>query len=152
MSLIHQKIYLKENFHSINLKSYFESLVREVSKSFSNNKTDITLKTEISEINLSIDNAVPIGLIVNELVSNSCKYAFTHHGEGQIYVRINKENSKVKILIRDNGVGLPDDYEEESSVSFGTTLINLLVEQMEGTIKHYNDNGAVFEIDFIDSF
>lgn len=151
MSLIHQKIYLKENFKSIELKPYFESLISEVSKSFSIHNKEIKLKTDISEINLSINNAVPIGLIVNELVSNSFKYAFEGKTNGEIYVKIGKTDSIVKIIVRDNGVGLPNTYDQKSEVSFGITLINLLVEQMEGVIRTYNNNGASFEISFIDS-
>jgi len=148
ISLIHQKLYIKEDFHSISFKSYYESLIEQIQNSFVS-KAKINIETQIGDFNIAIDNAVPLGLIVNEIISNSYKHAFIGKAKGQIVAVIKKEKNVVKLKLSDNGVGLPEKFEAFEK-SFGATLITLLVEQVEGKINYYNDNGAVFEIEFQD--
>lgn len=149
MSLIHEKLYMRGEFQKIELKEYFETLIQQITDSFITSKTKIECKTDLENFELSIDHAVPLGLIINEIISNSFKHAFKGKDSGTISSKIRKENEIVQITLRDDGHGIPVDFEKED-VSFGTTLVELLIEQMDGTITRYNDNGTVYEIKFKD--
>ena len=149
MSLIHQKLYLDDDFKKIRLRTYYENLIEQIAGSFIAEDTEVVCNVDIEDINLSVDSAVPIGLIANEIINNSYKHAFVNQDTGVISSTIRRNDSQVTLMIRDNGVGLPDQFQINNQ-SFGSTLINLLVEQLGGKLKFYNDNGAVFQIDFDD--
>jgi two-component sensor histidine kinase len=149
MSLIHQNLYQQEKLKHIEFKSYLESLLEQLKGSFKNSEKQIKLELEAEELNLSIDNSVPVGLIVNELISNSFQHGFENKISGTIKVSIEKNESQVSLNVSDNGNGLNQDFSLENK-SFGTTLIKMLVEQIQGKITFHNENGAHFNITFED--
>jgi two-component sensor histidine kinase len=99
-------------------------------------------------LRLKLLKAIPCALLVNEVVTNAYKHAFKHHEEGEIKVKLRKNNGDILIDIRDNGVGLQDDFMEETSSSIGMTLIKLLKQQLEGEMEFHNQNGTHFVFTF----
>ena len=107
----------------------------------------ITPKFNIEDIIFNIETAIPCGLIITELVTNSIKYAFLKN-EGVITVEFTREADKLKLTVSDNGIGLPEHLLHEKSNSLGLLLVDMLVNQLEGELKVYNSNGTTFEIIF----
>lgn len=130
MSLIHQKLYQNNNLSQIRIGDYLNELVREImSLSITNREVEYGIKTEVDRIGLK--TLIPLGLLVNELVSNSLKHAFDNHQQARIDIRIGKcEEGWLNITYSDNGVWKPV---QENEASFGLILIEALVEQLDGT-------------------
>lgn len=150
MSILHNKLYQTVDFTNVPINEYLDQLVTSISGSFCSLDCDIKfdIKADPSII-LNIDAAIPFGLILNELVTNSFKYAFLNKTTGLIQVSLSKiENEKFKFIYRDNGVGLPINFRELSTQSLGIELIEMLVLQLNGTIFIENDSGAFFNIIF----
>jgi len=100
-------------------------------------------------VTLSIDDAIPFGLIINELVSNAMKHAFPELRQGEIKVNIALNGTnEVSLSVSDNGVGVPDDIESRKSASLGLSLVDALVRQVRGELKLHKDNGTRFDITF----
>lgn len=157
MALIHEKLYQSKDFARIDLASYIQSLVVHLLHSYNVDPDVIKLKTEIEDIFLDINTAIPCGLIINELVSNSLKHAFPELNTRQkkrkkmseILIRIHSdEKDLTTLIVGDNGVGLPKDFDIRKAKSLGLQLVNDLVEQLEGAIKHQKRRGTVFKITF----
>lgn len=140
MSLIHQKLYKEEELSKIDLKSYIEQLVEDlISVSFWNDKVKLQVETNIEHMGL--DMVVPLGLLINELVSNTLKYAFIETGGGEIKIRLNQSGPSYGFAYFDNGIWRePDDQ----SSGFGSELIDILTEQLNGTKKLNVENGTSY--------
>jgi two-component sensor histidine kinase len=148
MSLIHQKLYQNEDAISLNIKEYISNLVTELAQSYGyQNKTRFIL--DIPSIELDADNTLPLGLIVNELVSNTFKYAFKHVDEPELEIKLLQEGEKdFSFLLRDNGPGFPDGFDIDQANSFGTKLVSILVKQLNGTMTINQENGLTYRINF----
>ena len=109
---------------------------------------NVLLDFDIEEISLSLDSAIPCGLIVNELVSNCFKYAFENQKRGNIKVSLAKENNNKILVVHDSGQGLPQDLNIETNDSLGLQLVWTLVDQIDGEIKYEYSNGSKFIINF----
>ncbi len=149
MSLIHQKMYQSKDLSTLNITGYIDDLSNNLISAYSLTgriKLDVKVKVD----RLTSDTLTPLGLIINEVISNSLKYAFSEDQEGLIIVRLERlESGKLEMLIGDNGSGLPDDFDFTSEDSFGMELILALTEQLSGTIIHRSDlPGAIYQIDF----
>lgn len=143
MALVHEKLYHSENIASLDFNSYIHSLVSELKQAYSRNlNIDIQVKGE--KIHLTLDQAVSCGLIINELVSNALKYAFSEStGVEEIIVSLSSNgNGFKKISVRDNGIGIPDNVIMESTGTLGMQLVHLLTEQMNGSLRIDNTNGT----------
>jgi PAS domain S-box-containing protein len=148
MALVHEKLYESKNFADIDFKGYLESIMNDVYH-FSQLNGRIQFKMDIDEISLGLDDAVPCGLIVNELVSNSLKYAFPNENKGIIEISFKRiENETFHLIVHDNGVGLPAQFDFENNTSLGLNLVKLLSKQIEGRVKYTRDNGTKFKIAF----
>lgn len=147
MSLIHQKLYQSDNLAEIDMKWYIKELVDYMIECFSTDrKVQFTLETET--IKLDVAQAVPLGLILNEAISNAIKYAFPE-GKGKVHISfLSFEDDRCELKIADNGVGLPDDFKPENSESLGMSLMTGLTEQLNGQIKMWNDKGLVLNVSF----
>ena len=147
MALIHEHLYRSENLDRIPLDKYIESLATIISGTFSGHR--VNLVTSLVTTDVSIETALPIGLIVNELLTNAFKYAFPHqqHGEVQVYL-IKEDEEWFTLIVKDNGIGLPDLFSMDSEKSLGMFIIKLLVEQLDGSIDIAGRNGASFTIRF----
>ncbi len=143
MALIHQTLYNSEKLNKIDLSKYIQGLVSNLLKAYSVNPNKINLQQNIEEVDLSLDEAMSCGLIINELVSNSLKHAFSKDGEGKIVVILNKTiNNKILLDVHDNGVGFPKNMDYKSSNTLGLRLISTLTKQLGGDILIEKDNGA----------
>lgn len=130
MGIIHQNLYQGENLTAIEMKNYFENLGRYIIDSF--NATDrITLECAMEPLELDVDRAIPIGLIVNELMTNSLKYAFPGGRKGNIAISLSESDSHLYLRIADNGIGM-DKNVLIKGTGFGTQLVKLLTQQLDG--------------------
>ncbi len=151
MALIHEKLYQSDDFAHINFKAYTESLIRELKVSFNQINRKIHFEINIQNVDLPIDLAVPCGLVVNELVTNAYKYAFPDEfsGDAVITVSMKLVDDKVQLVVKDNGIGIPDSVDPENAKSLGLTLVKLLAkEQMNGDLAWQLKNGTSCTIDF----
>ena len=145
MGIIHQNLYLGENLAAIEMKNYFENLGGFIIDSF--DMTDrVVLKFHMDTMELNVDRAIPIGLIVNELITNSLKYAFPNGRQGIIGIRMREENSILHLSITDNGVGMGENPQIRGT-GFGSQLITLLTQQLDGkmTLNKQLGTEVVFE-------
>jgi PAS domain S-box-containing protein len=146
MALVHEKLYHSEDISKIGLDEYIRFLGNGLFQFYGMKGKGITLKTDIQNISVDINTAIPLGLIINELVSNSLKYAFPGGRKGEISIAIKRENNSLSILFRDNGVGIPQDFDWRNVKSLGLRLVISLVEQLQGTIELDRTTGTVFKI------
>lgn len=150
MALIHEKLYQTDNVSEIDMKEYCKHLCRDISNVFAGQHL-VKFHMEITDIQLDIDTAVPVGLMINELVTNAFKYAF-HQQEGQVNIAIEKKEIGVyKMTVSDSGPGLPPDLNWRKSKGLGLRLINLLTMQLYGTVDYENDGLSTFTITFKDT-
>ena len=150
MALIHQKLYQNEN-GLIDFDEYIKLLIGELSSMYSSsNNVQTSIKSE--DMMFDVDTAIPLGLIINEIITNSYKYAFRNDKENNLSISIQKEkNEEYKLVIEDNGPGLTNTVDVKKAKSLGLRLVNRLVKQLHGTLKQTNNDGAKFEIYFKDS-
>lgn len=146
MALVHQTIFNNNSIVELNFKAYIESLTTEIKNSLGSNKpVEIHLDTELVMLDLS--TAIPCGLILNELITNSFKYASSDDKPLVIDIKMRQHNTTVELEVRDNGKGLPENW-KQNSYSLGMELISSLCEQIDGTHQFKNDKGLVFNLSF----
>lgn len=146
MALVHQNIYNNNDIVELNFRDYIEKLAMEIKNSFGDDQhVDVFLDTE--DIKLDLSNAIPCGLILNELITNSFKYAKSDTKKLEIKIKLRKVKTNIEIEIRDNGKGLPDTMMKNNQ-SLGMELIKSLSEQINGNYTLKNDNGVVFNLVF----
>ncbi len=150
MALIHQKLYQTEDLAEVDFQDYLDQLVQVLGQSFQQKDRKIHTQIVANDIKLDIDTAVPLGLIVNELVTNAYKYAFPGRKEGNIQIRIEKALSEEGYLlsVSDDGVGLPDGFSAQQARSLGLRLVNILSKQLKGQLEVFSDAGAHFNVHF----
>jgi len=151
MSLIHQKMYQSKDLSSVNIEEYINDLSNSLLNTY-RLAQKVTLDVEVQVNRFKSDTLTPLGLIINEVITNSLKYAFREDREGKIFVRLNRlENGRFRLIIGDDGVGMALNLSHPDSESFGTELISALTEQLNGDIVRLNDRpGTVYQIDFED--
>lgn len=136
MALIHQKLYQNDDLSVIEMQGYIESLINSVQSVYKKGGHNISITIDAEGTELDIDRAIPFGLILNELVSNSFKYAFPDNDEnGKIYIHLRKNGDQGYFEYTDNGIGLPEDTEERSHSSMGIRLMNRLVNQLQSKLN-----------------
>lgn len=144
---LYDKLYRSDNFNEVSMKTYIGQLVDEIMDNFSKNKK-IEIKKEIDEFNINAKITFSLGIILNELLTNAVKYAFVGRDEGEILISGTlKENSAI-VTIKDNGIGMPESINIGSSSGFGMSLIEMLVEQIKGTVQIERQNGTKFTLEF----
>lgn len=147
MALVHEKLYKSGSLSSIPFHDYLEQLCRDIQDSLIHDRA-IQLTVEKDEIYLTIEKAIPAGLIVNEIITNSIKHAFQGRDSGTIHLKLTRQHASVYLLIKDDGVGMsqqPDSVKEES---LGFLLVDSLVNQLDGTYEFVNQNGTSFMLRF----
>ncbi len=148
IALVHHKLYRSDDIASIEITGFISDLYKQVSAVFIKPGIKVELKINAPETHLGIDTAVPLGLILNELLTNSFKYAVSKEKINNITINLNLQPSNHVLIYRDNGPGMPEGFDLSKSTSFGIKVIKLLTKQLGGVVKYYNDNGAVFEMPF----
>lgn len=148
MALIHEKLYRSDNFKQINFGDYIRHLARDLFNSFLEDPERVELVMELEDLNLDINTAIPLGLILNELLTNSMKYAFPNGQYGSITIKFFRENEKYVMIVNDNGIGLPPDLDIEKTDTLGLQLVKSLIGQVEGDILVNRGNGTHITIKF----
>ena len=150
MSLVHEKLYQTKNLSRIDLKDYFLELISLLSNSFQDESEKIKIKTDMNEAMVTVDSAIPCGLIMNELVTNIFKHAFPENHSGEIQISLKKsDNGKIEFMVSDNGVGLPLELDIRDVGTLGLKSVVALAEhQLPGSIKVVTDKGTKFYITF----
>ena len=149
MSYIHESLYQTKDFNAIDFQDYMTTLVHNLIHSYQQYGQEIKLVLDVAKVKLALDQAIPCGLIMNELVSNALKYAYPSGTEqGEIAIRIYKKGKKIHIEVEDHGVGLPPDFSIENSESLGLSLVDTLVHQLEGELVLKRNSGTKFLIIF----
>ena len=149
MALVHEKLYQSKDIARIDFGQYIQSMIVYLFQSYKVNPNVVKLKTVVKDISLDINTAIPCGLIINELTSNSLKHAFPGDKEGEVYINLySDKDNKYTLIVSDNGVGFPKDLNYRKTDSFGIQLVNMLVEQLNGSIKLERRVGTKFTIKF----
>ncbi|MBZ2164575.1 PAS domain S-box protein [Methanobacterium spitsbergense] len=147
MAMVHEKLYQSPNLTEINFKQYIEKLVYDILCTYGIKIGTIKVQLDIEDTNLNIDTAIPLGLVINELITNSVKHAFPK-SEGTITIKLKSQPENMAITIADDGIGLPKDIKLENPEKLGLQLVQSLVNQLDGDLKLNTDNGTEFKITF----
>lgn len=150
ISLIHQKLYQSDNLQLVNMKSYVHELVDYLKESL-DTKQDVEFNVEIDAFEMGVSKAIPLGLILNEAITNSLKYAFTKDKRKIISILLlHKEDETTLLLIKDNGKGMPADFDPLQSDSLGINLMQGLSSQINAEFSIKNENGTIISLEFKD--
>jgi two-component sensor histidine kinase len=144
MALVHEKLYQSTDLSTIDLNNYLTFLGDNLFQFLGMKGRGIKLTMDIHDIFLAIDTAIPFGLMINELISNSLKYAFPGGRKGEISIAIHRQDHTLNILYKDNGIGIPKDFDWRNARSMGLRLITALVDQLDGTIELDRTVGTLF--------
>jgi two-component sensor histidine kinase len=150
MALIHEKLYQSKDLYRIDFGEYIRDLVANLLRSYTASSQAITLRINALDIWLTIDTAIPCGLIINELISNTLKHAFPEtNSENRIEIDIHSSrDNKFTLSVSDNGVGFPQDLDFQDTESLGLQLVCTFIEQLEGTIELDHSRGTTFIMTF----
>jgi len=156
MALIHQRLYDSSDLKSINFGDYIRTLATEMFHTYVHDPSIINLNLVVEDVMLDVNTAIPLGLILNELLTNSMKYAFPSEDlneikgqiNGNISINLFKNNGNYTMIVEDDGVGFPDDIDMENTDSLGLQLINSLTDQIDGEIVLNRTRGTSFTINF----
>lgn len=146
ISLTHQMLYQKDNITTISLGDYVENLVSQIEKTIFSSDIKLTTKIASRDRKINIDSAVPLGLLINEILTNAYKHAFLGNEKGNVSVSLVDNTDECVLIIGDDGKGLPDNLENLNKNSMGMELINILAEQLGATLKIEKTNGTTFVI------
>lgn len=148
MALVHQKLYESSDLSHLNLTEYVKSLVSFIKTQSTISTANVTFSVEGDNIDVLIDTAIPCGLIINELIMNSLKHAFTGKDNGKITIKLKQtDNKDLLLFVKDNGTGLPENFNFEKDINLGLeSVIDLVKHQLQGTIHFKNKNGLSCQI------
>lgn len=146
MALVHEKLYRSEELSHINMQHYVDSLTRDLLATY--NQQGVDLNLDLDEVQINIETAIPLGLIINELVSNSLKYAFKGVDDGKIDLSLKEYTEGYQLIVKDNGAGLPPALDLDNPKTLGLQLVQSLVGQLDGKLEVFNADGVSFKITF----
>lgn len=151
MALIHEKLYQSEDMVSVDFADYLQTLGNYLAQSYTFRGKDIKLKLNVEKVFLGMDTAIPLGIIINELVSNALKHAFSDSQSGEVSINLwkeEKEKETFTLVVRDNGKGFPEGLDFRNTDSLGLQLVTNLVDQIDGSIELDTRNGTEFKLRF----
>lgn len=148
MSFVHESLYKSKKLTSINLNEYINELMRYLYQAYVQDDREITLISEIDNIELDLQTATSCGMIYNELISNSLKHAFRGRSKGTIRVSFRRESERCILTVRDDGTGIGSAEKSSAPKSFGMKLVGLLSEQLNGDLSIKTEKGTVVSINF----
>ncbi|MFA4848819.1 MAG: PAS domain S-box protein [Methanoregula sp.] len=146
MSLVHEKLYRSESLSKIDFADYTRFLATQLFSFYGTDSRRVRLEFAMSKIMVDINTAVPLGLLMNELISNSLKHAFPKGMAGAISISGGYEGERMMLVVRDNGIGIPPDFDWKNTTSLGMRLVISLIDQVDGTIELDRKNGTTFTI------
>jgi two-component sensor histidine kinase len=148
MSKIHTKLYQSKDLAHIDFGSYLRELSSELFMSYQVNPEAIDLEIDVDDIELDINAALPLGLLLTELITNSLKYAFPGGRKGRLQVNLQKVVDRMVLSVADDGIGFPEHLDYQNTTSLGLQLVMGLVRQLDGTIDMKREQGTAFNITF----
>lgn len=148
MAAIHEMLYKSADLEHINFRSSAEELIGRLVELYGGRSDLVKFNILANDINLSIEKAIPCSLIINELVSNSLKYAFKDYENAEIFICLEKADGLLKLVIKDNGKGFPIGYDQDMSETLGLMIVNTLASQLAAKIEVINNNGVEYNITF----
>ena len=148
MGSIHETLYLGEDLSRVNMKKYCGLLIKSFIELYNPKDSKIGIIENIEDISLGVEQAIPVGLIMSELITNSVKYAFTETAAGKITVSLTHTNGGYHLEVSDNGKGLPDDFNLESAATLGTKLVSVFTKQLGGQIEYTSKEGLRVDVHF----
>jgi two-component sensor histidine kinase len=146
MALIHEKLYQSRDLSRIDFGAYISDLVHYLFGAYRMRDGRVTLSLDVQDCAMTIETAIPCGLIINELVSNALKHAFPDGRKGEVQISFGRMNGQYTLAVCDNGIGIPADLDLSQTNSLGMVLIATLVEQIEGTLEWGRDGGTAATI------
>jgi len=147
MAIIHENLYRTEDFSSIKFGEYLQNLVSNLVVSYRIIE-NIELEMDVSNVDLILDQAIPCGLLVNELITNSLKYAWNNNEKGKICIKLTELDKMVYLEISDDGVGLPKEFKDMNSDTLGLQLVLTLTDQLDGELNVDINNGTKYLLKF----
>ncbi|HMK54977.1 MAG TPA: PAS domain S-box protein [Methanobacteriaceae archaeon] len=151
MSLIHEKLYQSPDMTRISFGGYIQNLVHQLLEFYKVKSDEVELEIMVDEIFLTLDNSIPLGLIVNELVSNCLKHAFPDGEMGKVFIQLESQDNENILTVSDDGIGLPDDFDISETDSLGLKIVQTLTLQLRGELDIKKSPGAQFKVTFEDS-
>jgi two-component sensor histidine kinase len=148
MALIHEKLYKTGNLASLSVRNYIEELAINILESYENHNVNIKLKFDLEDREYGIDTLIPLGLIINEVLSNSIKHAFYERTEGNIWISIHSNGPISNMKIKDDGIGADLTFDELKEDSLGLELIDSLTDQLDGKLDLHTENGFEYSFEF----
>jgi two-component sensor histidine kinase len=149
MALVHENLYRNENLAKILFSNYVKSMAGNLARTFSESQNNIRFEFDIEDVYMPLDTGIPCGLIINELLSNSFKYAFPDKNNGMIRIQLkNIGQDNYEMEVSDNGIGINGGFKIEETKSLGMRIVSKLVQQIEGSLDHDFTNGTKFTIKF----
>lgn len=149
IALIHNKLYQQQSINRLNIQDYIEQLGAHLLSIYNVGKKNVRFNVVANEVSLDIDTAIPVGLILTELMTNSLKYAFVGRKEGEIYVHVRHEGGRdYELIFKDNGVGIPETKLKQTNETLGFRLIHSLTQQLAGIIQYTFDEFSMYNIRF----
>jgi two-component sensor histidine kinase len=147
MALIHTQVYQEKQYDQIDMGTYTRRLVEQISVAYWDKAGSVDTRVEPSDVYLTLNQAIPCGLMMNELISNAFKHAFKGRQKGKIEVSISRtDNDTVAVKVKDDGIGIPEDLDKPKTL--GLELVNALIKQLNGTVQFSRDNGTEVNIQF----
>ena len=147
MEILYDRLYKTESYQDVSIKDYLSQLIDEIFQMFPD-RQNIEIKKKIKDFTIGTKIIFPLGIIINELLTNAMKYAFPGRGNGLIQISAVKSESHVTFIFEDNGIGMPELENDEKQKGFGLTLVALLTEQIGGNCKIERTEGTTFIIEF----
>lgn len=147
MALIHKDLYQEGNIIGVDLPDYINKLANNLIENYNYDKTKIQLNTKIDDVKLDVDKVIPLGLIINELISNTLKYAFKGKENGIIDIELNQSNERLALTIKDDGIGLPENFNHKKDGNLGLDLVNSFAKRLKAKLEVFTGNGTTFKFD-----
>jgi len=148
ISLVHEKLYQSESFSEIQFDNYLEELIKVIKMSIGRSERKVNIEIDADPVELTLTQAIPCGLLLNEVVTNAFKHAFADKENPNIKITFKENDGQLLFRVRDNGVGFPGDMKEHTSDSLGLKLIETLSKQLDGKLEFWNEDGGVVEVKF----
>jgi two-component sensor histidine kinase len=148
IALIHEKLYQSKDYGRVPFHDYIRSIAGNVFDATGVSSGHVALELAIQPVAIAVDKAIPCGLLVNELITNALKHAFPGDGKGTVRVALSAEDERIRLSVKDDGVGLPDTFDIRASKTMGVQLISTLVDQLDASLEVERRPGATFRVTF----
>ena len=148
IALIHEKLYRSDDLSQIDLKEYVDGIVANLQATYGVNSDRIKITIDIQDVHINLDKGIPCGLVINEMVTNCFKHAFPADRKGEVSISMRLEDGNYMLMVNDNGVGLPENFDALKLTSLGIQLVSTLTAQLKGAMTIAVKDGTTFRISF----